>query len=139
MRRLEHLGDLPLRPASAAPLRARLVGDSQLHRDKRMPCSEPLTRARAEMPPTLPRDLAIELQDAQGAWRMAAKVRDNRRRLIQQPLAGEAQAVRLTVERAWGGGSARLFSFEVGEPDLARAEAAVLPWPATAISRGGAA
>jgi hypothetical protein len=123
----------------ATPLRARLVGDSQLHRDKRMPCSEPLARARAEMPPTLPRDLAIELQDAQGAWRMAAKVRDNRRRLIQQPLAGEAQAVRLTVERAWGGGSARLFSFEVGEPDLARADAAVLPWPATAISRGGSA
>ncbi len=125
--------------ASAAPLRARVVGDSQLHRDKRMPCSETLGRSRAEMPSTLPRDLTIELQDARGSWRTAVEVRDNRRRLLQLPLAGEALAVRLTVRRAWGDGPARLFAFDIGAPDLAGAAADLLPWPATAIGRGGAA
>jgi hypothetical protein len=119
--------------------RVRLVGDSQLHREKRMPCNLPLKGNHAEMPAPLPRDLRIQLQDASGAWRDAAVIRDNRRRLLQIPVAGEAVAVRVVIERAWGEGAARIFGFEVGLIDLAATPHATLPWPVAAVAKAGAA
>jgi hypothetical protein len=117
----------------------RIVGDSQLHRDKRMPCSYPARMPRARMPDPLPRDLRIEALEPDGVtWRTVAQVRDNERRLLRIAIAVETAAVRLVIERAWGDGSARLFAFESGEADPLAAHE-ILPWPATAISGRGVA
>jgi hypothetical protein len=117
--------------------RLRLVGDSQLHRGKVMPCRIPRAGNRAELPPTLPRDLRVQIPDGAG-WKDVAAVRDNRRRLLVVPLPVTAAAVRIVVERAWGDGPARLFACEVGEPDVA-APAQLKPWPVPAIAKRGAA
>lgn len=125
-------------PAPAAIGRVRLVGDSQLHRGKRMPCSWPLAGHREALPAPLPRDFRIQALDADGSWRDVATVTGNRRRLVTIPLAVTTAGIRLVVDRAWGGGDARLFAFEIGAPDL-QAEHEILPWPVPAIARRGGA
>jgi hypothetical protein len=114
--------------------RLRLVGDSELHRMKRQPCSWPLAGWAERMPAPLPRDLAVEVQETPGGpWRQVARIAGNRRRLVVLPLPVQAVALRLVVERAWGDGAARIFSCEVGEPDFS-APHEVLPWPVPAVS-----
>jgi hypothetical protein len=91
------------------------------------------------MPDPLPRDLRIEVLEADGtSWRVVARVLDNDRRLVHLTVGAETAAVRLVIERAWGDGPARLFAFEAGEADPDAAHE-IMPWPATAISGRGVA
>lgn len=120
--------------APRAVPRLRLVGDSQLHRTKRMPCSYPLTGNHEHVPPTLPRDLRIDAEDASGQWSTVATVRDNRRRLVVLPLAITARAVRVIVERTWGAEQATLFACDVGAAALDD-EIASAPWPSKPIGK----
>jgi hypothetical protein len=90
-----------------------------------------------EDPPRSPERPEIQ-ERPDGPWRQVARVTDNRRRLLIVPVAELAVALRLVVERAWGDGPARIFSFEVGEPEFA-AQHEVLPWPVPAVSGRGRA
>ena len=93
--------------------RLRLVGDSQLHRNKRMPCSYPKRGNYSEMPETLPRTIAISAE-INGQWQELHRIENNRLRLITCPLVCRATALRITVERSWAeDGSFRLFSIDV--------------------------
>jgi hypothetical protein len=117
--------------------RVRLVGDSALHACKRMPCSFPAAGNRDEVPATLPRDLRIQVLEADGAtWRDAVIITDNHRRLLQIPLDAVTAGVRVVVDRFWGAGEGRLFACEVGEAVL-DGEFEPLPWPTQAIKRKG--
>ena len=117
--------------------RVRIVGDSQLHRAKQMPCNYPRAGHHVAMPAPLPRDLRIQI-DNNGVWSDALVIRDNRKRLIQADLPATASAVRLVIDRAWGEGDARVFSFEVGHPDVA-AEHDILAWPVPPIAAAATA
>lgn len=107
--------------------RVRVVGDSQLHRVKRMPCNYPTKRHREEVPQTLPRDLRIDVEGADGSWSTAVRVTDNRRRLISIPCTATTRAVRIVVERTWGAEHATLFAAEVGQP-VVTSEIEPVPW-----------
>ncbi|MBR3085365.1 MAG: FAD-dependent oxidoreductase [Kiritimatiellae bacterium] len=98
--------------------RARIVFDSDLNRVGSHKCNAfsnyALERGRLEMPATLARDFRIEVRGADGEWRIAADVRDNRRRLVKVPL-GDApvSGIRLIPQRLWGEDSmCRIFSFD---------------------------
>jgi len=107
--------------------RARIVGDSMLHRAKRQPCNWPLRGYDARVPAPMPRTFHLEAE-VDGAWCTVAEVHDNRRRLVVIPLAVTATAIRLMIDATWGAAEARLFAFDVGEPDLA-AEPEAMAWP----------
>lgn len=119
--------------------RVRIVGDSQLHRVKRMPCAWTTAPVREEMPPTLPRDLRVEAETADGTWTVVARVSGNRRRLITLPLENvAARAVRVVIERTWGAERAGLFAVDAGEPPIGE-PIATTPWPTKAVTaRAGA-
>ncbi len=112
--------------------RLRLIGDSQLHRQKRMPCSWPLKGNQDVVPPPLPRDLTIAVERQPGVWEAVALLTDNRRRLIQVPLAGSGIAVRVTIDRTWGADQATLFACDVGVP-VRDGAIAVTEWPSQVV------
>jgi hypothetical protein len=118
--------------------RVRLVGDSQLHRAKSMPCNWPKRRHRQDMPPCLVRDFRLEVQAADGAWTAAARIADNARRLVTVPIEGRWRAIRLVVERTWGGPAAHFFAFTLGAPVLSE-PIPEAPWTARSIARTHAA
>lgn len=90
----------------------RLVLDSNLNHDKRMPCSYPQTGDRCLVPDTLVRELTVEARDAAGAWRTVAHVQDNHQRLLLVPLAVRTRALRITPRATWGSDVVRVFSCE---------------------------
>jgi hypothetical protein len=113
--------------------RMRLVGDSALHRTKRMPCSYPRPGHNVRLPPTLPRNLRIEADDGAGGWRMITRICDNRRRCLiwrpPEPLV--ATALRVVIEQSWGDTPDQpvgLFALEFGEPDPV-GPIATVAWP----------
>ncbi len=88
----------------------RLVCDSDLRDDKRMPFRYP---ARLGLPACLLRDARIEVDAGDGVWRTADRIADNHQRLIQRALDCEATALRIVPERTWGGEqTVRLFAAE---------------------------
>ncbi|MBI5830970.1 MAG: FAD-dependent oxidoreductase [Armatimonadetes bacterium] len=104
--------------------RVRLVFDSDLDRTGRnMPACYPRVPSDYRPPACcqryhpapagMVRDARIELRGADGAWQVAAELRDNHQRLVRLPLAAATNGVRLVVERAWGAETARVFGFEV--------------------------
>ena len=115
--------------------RVRIVADSMLHHPKRMPCNVPSAGTHDEMPPTLVRDLRIQVLDPNGVeWRDVITITDNHRRFLQMPLNVDTTGVRLVVDRLWGAGEGRIFSFDVGEPVL-DGDFESLPWPAQTVVR----
>ncbi|GDY11867.1 hypothetical protein LBMAG53_07450 [Planctomycetota bacterium] len=120
-------------PQQVAPGRLRLIGDSDLHRDKRQPCSWPRDGHDEAMPARLPRNLRVVVE-RDGAWVEVARITDNPRRLLKIPVVGNTTAVRLIVEAAWGGGPARLQACEPGLPDLLAPPVAT-PWPSQPVTR----
>lgn len=80
----------------------RLVFDSSLNADKRMPCSWPQRSGRSRMPGTLVKAYRVEAQVG-GAWQTVHRETDNHHRLVRVPLNVEATAVRLVPESAWNG------------------------------------
>jgi len=102
--------------------RLRLIGDSQLHRTKKMPCSYPKKGHDRGMPPTLPRDLLLEGKTEDGNWREVARFSDNEKRcliwVLPQPVTTDA--LRLTLIRGWSDDPDQrisLFALEFGEPE----------------------
>lgn len=102
--------------------RMRLIGDSQLHRVKKMPCNYPRKGHNRCLPPTLPRDLILEARNERGEWERVSSIKNNEKRCLlwnlTQPVT--TTSVRLTLERGWGDSPDQrisLFSLEVGEPE----------------------
>lgn len=102
--------------------RIRLIGDSQLHRTKQMPCSYPKKGHNRGMPPPLPRDLLLETRNADGSWEAVESIRDNAKRCLiwslQVPVL--STSLRLTLQRGWSDNPEHrisLFALEFGEPD----------------------
>jgi hypothetical protein len=100
---------------------ARVVCDSDL--DRRDPLNGrrllnmrhyyPLNAPPLCPPATLLRAFRIEVERADGAWQVAARVEDNHQRLVRVPLAAATRAVRLVPESTWGAPDAHVFAFEV--------------------------
>ncbi len=107
--------------------RLRLIGDSQLHRDKRMPCRYPAPHYREEVPATLPRNLRLEGQAADGTWHLVQDISDNHQRMLVVPIAGTWLALRLTIIATWGAETAGIFACDVGRAAITSAIPSV-PW-----------
>ncbi|MBQ6247480.1 MAG: FAD-dependent oxidoreductase [Kiritimatiellae bacterium] len=92
---------------------ARLVFDSQMTFTGKRMCKLEATAERAEMPAPLARAFRIDARVG-GAWRTVFSDPENFLRLRQIAFAEpvEADAIRLVVESAWGGGPARVFAFD---------------------------
>lgn len=102
--------------------RIRLTGDSQLHRNKRMPCSYPKKGHDQAMPPTLPRDLRLEAKQGDGAWKTVATLRDNKKRCLIWKLENPVctNSLRFVIERGWSEDPEQrvsLFALEFGDPE----------------------
>jgi len=90
----------------------RLVFDSNLNNDKRMPCSYPQKGDRCLVPRSLVRRFKVEVRDADGHWRTAHAEDNNYQRLARIPLLTRATAVRFTPEATWGADTVRVFALE---------------------------
>ena len=91
---------------------ARLVLDSNLNNDKRMPCHYPVRGRSTAVPESLLRAFRIEARDSAGNWSTVYRADDNRRRLLALPLEVQADALRLIPESSWGHERFRVFGFE---------------------------
>ena len=91
---------------------ARLVLDSNLANDKRMPCSYPQKGGAHRLPASLLRSFRLETRDTRGQWSVAARVEENAKRLVKVPLQGAVTGLRLVPEATWGAEGARVFGFE---------------------------
>ncbi len=98
---------------SVVPEVLRLVFDSDLNDGKKLACRHRLEAPQRRVPATLVKRFRVEVQRAGGGWEAVAEVEDNARRLVHVPIAGEAEAVRLTPQETWGKPEARLFAMEV--------------------------
>ncbi len=91
---------------------ARLVFDSNLNNEKRMPCSYPQKGDRCLVPGSLVKDFRLEARDASGNWSAVARVAGNYARLVRVELGLETRGLRLVIETTWGDAKARVFAFE---------------------------
>jgi len=96
------------------PIRAsgvRIVFDTDLMRHRRMPVEEDFSRA--VMPPMLARDFRLEVRKA-GAWSVCREEKENFSRVRRLSFElSEIDAIRLVVERTWGGEKAHVFGIDV--------------------------
>ncbi|MEM7809514.1 MAG: FAD-dependent oxidoreductase [Planctomycetota bacterium] len=99
----------------------RLVFDSNLNNDKRMPCAYPQKGDRCLVPGELVRGFTLETRDDAGDWQRAAVVSDNHQRLVRVPLDSDppVTALRLTIDATWGRATARVFAVEPTNETLA--------------------
>lgn len=93
----------------------RLVFDSDLNNDKRMPCSIPLKANRCGVPASMVRTFRVDVQNAEGIWRTVYRQECNYQRLVRVPLDVDASGVRIVPEETWGNPTARVFSIDVLE------------------------
>jgi len=98
---------------------ARLVFDSNLNSDKRMPCSYPQSTAKSKVPESLVQQYRIEAQTNAG-WQTVYQQADNYRRLAVGPVGCRALALRFTADATWGADAVRLFGFEALATDPGR-------------------
>ena len=91
----------------------RLVFDSDLKDNKRMPCSFPLKGNHVHLPAMLTRAFDIDVLDEQGQWQTARQVRENHQRLVWVPLEAVSRAVRFVARESWGAPQMHLFAFDV--------------------------
>lgn len=102
--------------------RLRITGDSQLHRNKRMPSSYPKKGRHQQMPPTLPRDIVLQTLQKGGSWKTVAAISDNEKRCLiwHLPKAVSTHSLRLVIERGWSDDPEQrvsLFALEFGNPE----------------------
>jgi hypothetical protein len=93
--------------------RVRLVFDSYLPFNKRMPSSFPKKGNLAPFPKRLCRDFDILVDGGDGSWRVVLTVRDNHQRLVRKPIDVTARGVRFVPRKSWGWHEVYLFAFEV--------------------------
>ncbi len=103
-------------PSEVDLYRIRIVVQTNLHDQKRLPCSFPKKSKNAKMPKTMPRDLDIEVLQG-GKWVLAKSIKDNCQRCIKLPLEIAGSKLRLKLLTTWGGVAGEFFSLEVGEPN----------------------
>ena len=94
---------------------ARVVLDSNLNNDKRMPCSYPQKGDRTLVPSSLLRAFRVDVADGAGGWRTVHRESDNYQRLVKVPVGARTDAVRLVPEQTWGDADARVFGFDPTE------------------------
>ncbi|MAY75549.1 MAG: FAD-dependent oxidoreductase [Phycisphaerae bacterium] len=95
----------------------RLVFDSNLKDNKRMPSRYTKRGTHAKVPPTLVRSYRVEVFEgddgpAEGRWRTVFRDDNNYQRLVHAPVGATASAVRVIAESVWGDGPARVFAAE---------------------------
>jgi hypothetical protein len=90
----------------------RLVFDSNLAHEKRMPCSYPQNADRCAVPSSLVKEFRLETMDDSGLWSLAHRECENYQRLVCVPLGVRVRAVRFVPEATWGDETARIFSCE---------------------------
>jgi len=92
----------------------RLVLDSNLCSDKRMPCTYPQSANTHALPGELVRDLDIQTKGLNGDWETIRHIRDNRKRLLEIPLSLQAESLRIRLLRGWSEHrDLRLFSVDL--------------------------
>ncbi len=91
---------------------ARLVFDSNLSNEKRMPCTYPQKGDRTLVPASLIKGFRLETCDQNGTWTLAHQATQNHQRLLWVPLNRAATGLRLVPETTWGADAARVFAFE---------------------------
>lgn len=96
----------------------RLVLDSNLNDDKRMPCRYPLKGVGMKMPSSLVKRFYIQIQTDGGQWETVHQETKNRRRLIVLPIRREIRALRWTGEETWGERRVKVFSMEASPDPL---------------------
>jgi hypothetical protein len=90
----------------------RLVFDSNLAHEKRMPCSYPQKGDGTRVPSSLVKAFRIDVLNENGRWEKVFQECDNFQRLVEVPLHITTKALRLIVEETWGAQTARVFAFE---------------------------
>jgi hypothetical protein len=90
----------------------RLVFDSNLMNEKRMPCTYPQKGDGTRIPSSLVKSFRLESLDDNGQWQVVHQENDNFYRLVQVPLALKTRGLRLVVEETWGASKVRVFGFE---------------------------
>jgi hypothetical protein len=110
----------------------RLVFDSNLNHNKRMPCSYPLKKNHQGVPECMVREYRVEaLRD--GRWEVIAREENNYQRLVRLPLNVKTAGLRIVPEETWGGEveEARIFSVDVlqGVPEPIGAVPEGMAWP----------
>lgn len=90
----------------------RLVFDSNLSHEKRMPCTYPQKGDVDRIPGSLVRRYRLEALDDAGHWRTVYRDDENFQRLVYVPLTLTTVAIRLVPEATWGNDVVRVFSFE---------------------------
>ena len=96
---------------------ARLVFDSNLAHEKRMPHTYPQRGNRCLVPSSLVRRFRLEALDETGRWRVLYRESENYQRLVHVPLDVRTQGLRFIAEETWGDDAVRVFSFEPTERD----------------------
>ncbi len=103
----------------------RLVFDSNLQHDKRMPCSYPQKGDRCALPGSLVKRFRIEALDKAGQWQTLTEVANNYQRFVRLPITATTTSLRLAILETWGDTEARVLAFEPVEGfdvDLAHVE-----------------
>jgi hypothetical protein len=90
----------------------RLVFDSNLMNEKRMPCTYPQKGEGTRIPSTIVKRFRLESLDENGQWQVAYQENENFYRLVQVPLGINTRGLRLVIEDTWGATTARVFGFE---------------------------
>lgn len=90
----------------------RLVFDSNLANEKRMPCSYPQKGDASRTPSTLVKAFRLEVLDCDGNWQLAHAESNNFQRLVMVPLHARTKGLRLICSSTWGDKKARVFAFE---------------------------
>ncbi|MGN6506987.1 MAG: FAD-dependent oxidoreductase, partial [Tepidisphaeraceae bacterium] len=98
----------------------RIVFDSNLANDKRMPCSYPQKGNRNLVPKSLVKAFRIDVLDDAGAWKTVHHEDNNYQRLVCLPVNQSTKGIRLIPESTWGEPLARVFAFEPVEHFIAK-------------------
>ena len=91
---------------------ARLVFDSNLANEKRMPCSYPQNGGAHRVPKSLVKRFRLETCDSNGVWRVSHRAENNIQRLAIVGLSTPSTGLRLVPEETWGDADVRIFAFE---------------------------
>jgi hypothetical protein len=90
----------------------RVVFDSNLANDKRMPCSYPQKGDRSTVPETLVKKFRVEARTDGGAWKTVYTESNNCQRLVRVKLGVRTTAIRFVAEETWGEEMVRIFALE---------------------------
>lgn len=90
----------------------RLVFDSNLNDNKRLPCRYPLNGNKLKMPSSLVKAFGIQIQTSSAHWQTLYHESENYRRLVVIPIQREILALRWTGEATWGDSELKVFSIE---------------------------